>query len=134
MPINKVLKSTQQFLLDIQFKSLRWKKASYITVTSCRIFLLLTLFLRLSVITKISYSYYDITITYSIYVQYSYATVDWILMAVNKKDIEHWKEPAVQMSSGVLPYYPPLHTIQTINKPHISIKLMNSMHPILQPL
>ena len=60
--------------------------------------LLLALSLRLSVITKISYSYYDITITYSICVQYSHATVDLILMAVDQQDIEYWKEPAVQIS------------------------------------
>ena len=50
--------------------------------------------LGLSVITKITYSYYDITITHSICVQYSYATVDLILMAVAQEDIEHWKETA----------------------------------------
>ena len=32
---------------------------------------------------------YDITTTYSVCVQYSYATVDLILMAVDQKDIEH---------------------------------------------
>ena len=55
-------------------------------VASCRIFLLLTLFLGLSVI---NYSTtYEITITYSVCVQYSYATVtvDLILMAVDQKD------------------------------------------------
>ena len=57
--------------------------------------MLLTLFLRLSVVT---YFYYDITITYRICVQYSHATVDLLLMAVDQKDIEHWKEPAVQIS------------------------------------
>ena len=31
---------------------------------------------------------------YSVCVQYSHATVDLILMAVDQKDIEHWKEPA----------------------------------------
>ena len=41
---------------------------------------------------------HDIIITYSICVQYSYITVDLILMAVDQKDIEHWKEPAVQVS------------------------------------
>ena len=52
-------------------------------------------FLRLSVITKISYSYCEITITYSECVQYSNATVNLILMAVDQKDMEHWKEFAV---------------------------------------
>ena len=61
--------------------------------------------------------------------QYSHATVDsLILMAVDQKDIEHWKEPAVQVSWGILPFYPLLDTIETISKQHISIKHMNFMH------
>ena len=76
--------------------------------------------------------------------QYSHATVDLILMAVNQKDIEHWKEPAVQMSWGILPYHLPIDTIETISKLNVPIKHMNSMHniqqflylydPILQPM
>ena len=118
-----MLKPIQQFLSDT-FNSnlLRWE-ISYDSTS-----LLLTLFLRLSVITKISYSYCDITITYSTCVQYSHATVDLILMAVDQKDVEHWKEPAVHTSWGILPYYPPLDTEQTISKSHISIKHMNFMH------
>ena len=68
-------------------------------------------------------------------VQYSYAIiVDLILMAMDQEDIEHWKEPAVQISLGILPYY------QLLDK-YISIKCMYSMHnflysydPILQLL
>ena len=39
--------------------------------------------------------YCDITTTYSVFVEYIHATVDLILMAVDQKDIQHWKEPAV---------------------------------------
>ena len=34
-------------------------------------------------------------------VQYDHATVDLILMAVNQKDIECWREPAVHISYGI---------------------------------
>ena len=37
-------------------------------------------------------------ITYNVCVQNSHATVDLILITVDQKDIEHWKEPASHMS------------------------------------
>ena len=36
-----------------------------------------------------------VTITYSKCVQYSHATVNLILMAVEQKNMEHWKEPTI---------------------------------------
>ena len=71
-----------------------WIEASYITVASCRISLLLTLFLYITQSRHPIYSYYN---TKSLCVQYSHATLVLILMAVDQKDIEHCKDPVVQI-------------------------------------